>query len=218
MRPLPVLLCTVSLAFPGAVAAGETAADGEALLERYFRDVQNLTARFAQSLVDDNDVVVEESAGTVQISRPGRFRWSYTEPYEQLLIADGLNVWSYDVDLAQATVKPQAEVLANTPALLLGGDGDALDDFEVVDTFTDRGTVWVSLRPRDDEAGFSRIELGFTDGTLGRMIFADNLEQTTLVALYDVAVNTEVDPAQFRFSPPEGVDLVGVPLVSDAGD
>lgn len=142
----------------------------------------------------------------------GRFRWTYLEPYQQILVADGLNIWSYDVDLEQVTVKAQADVLASTPALLLGGSQQVLEDFEYIGSFTDRDTVWVRLRPKSIENGFTSIELGFNDGQLGRMIFVDNLGQTTLIALFDLSLNEDIDDRRFIFSPPENVDVVGHPL------
>jgi outer membrane lipoprotein carrier protein len=186
-------------------------ADNQALVEDFLRDVQTLSGRFEQSLVDADNQLVEESSGTLEIKRPGQFRWAYDEPYEQLLIADGLNVWSYDVDLAQVTVKPQAEALSNTPALLLGGSPEALDQFDYVGSFEDRGTVWVRLRPKDRDNGFSKVELGFNDGELTRMMFSDNLQQTTLIALFDVKLNEAIDVEHFEFAPPEDVDVVGTP-------
>jgi chaperone LolA len=171
--------------------------DGEALVENFLRDIQTLSGRFEQSLVDADNQLIEESGGTLEIQRPGQFRWSYIEPYEQILVADGLNVWSYDIDLAQVTVKPQAEVLSNTPAILLGGSADALDQFDYVGSFTDRGTIWIRLRPKDRENGFKKVELGFNDGELTRMLFLDNLEQTTLIALFDVLLNEEIDANRF---------------------
>ena len=184
----------------------------KALLEGFVNNIQTLQGRFEQSLVDADQQLVEESSGTLVIQRPGQFRWVYTEPYEQVLVADGLNVWSYDVDLAQVTVKPQAEVLSNTPASLLGGSPDALEQFDYIGSFIDRGTVWVTLRPKDRENGFDKVELGFNDGTLSRMLFSDNLEQTTLIALFDVSLNREIDANQFEFDPPNDVDIVGTPL------
>jgi len=205
-----------ALLIAGNVAAADPVDEGRALLDRFLNDVTTLSARFDQSLIDADDVLVEESRGTLELQRPGKFRWVYEEPYEQVMVADGLNVWSYDVDLAQVTVKPQQEVLGNTPALLLGGSGNVLDDFDYVESFEDRGTVWVRLQPRSDANGFTGIELGFNDGQLRRMIFSDNLQQSTLIVLYDLAVNTEIPPAHFRFSPPAGADLVGVPLVAES--
>ena len=200
-----------------AAAAPPGDGNGHALVEQFVTGVHTMSGRFEQKLVNEHDQVVESSSGTFSIMRPGRFRWSYTEPYEQLLVADGTNVWSYDVDLEQVTVKPQAQALGSTPASLLGGSTDVLKNFEVTDSFTDRGTNWVRLQPKiGDDTGFKAIELGFTDGVLTRMILSDELEQTTLVALHDVEVNEEIDSAQFEFSPPEGVDLVGRPAVPQA--
>ncbi len=184
----------------------------KALLQRFVNDVRTLQGRFEQSLIDADQQLVEESSGTLEIQRPGQFRWVYTEPYEQVLVADGSNVWSYDVDLAQVTVKPQAEVLSNTPAALLGGSPDALEQFDYIGSFIDRGTVWVTLRPKDRDNGFAKVELGFNDGKLSRMLFSDNLEQTTLIALFDVSLNLEIDADHFEFNPPDDVDIVGTPL------
>lgn len=184
----------------------------KALLERFVNNIQTLQGRFEQSLIDADQQLVEESSGTLEIQRPGQFRWVYTEPYEQVLVADGSNVWSYDVDLAQVTVKPQAAVLSNTPAALLGGSPDALEQFDYIGSFIDRGTVWVTLRPKDRDNGFAKVELGFNDGKLSRMLFSDNLEQTTLIALFDVSLNLEIDADHFEFNPPDDVDIVGTPL------
>jgi outer membrane lipoprotein carrier protein len=201
-----VVLCA------GIANAQEAKDAGQVLLEDFLQNVITLSGRFEQQLIDADNNVLEESVGTLDIRRPGQFRWSYSEPYEQVLIADGLNMWSYDVDLEQVTVKPQAEALGSTPALLLGGSADVLEDFNYIGSFADRGTQWVLLRPKDTESGFYKVELGFTDGHLTRMLFGDNLEQTTLIALVDVAFNEPVDEETFSFSPPDGVDVVGAPV------
>lgn len=187
---------------------------GQQLLHDFVNDVKSLSARFEQSLIDANGDVLETASGTVDIRRPGRFRWTYSQPYEQHLVADGLNVWSYDVDLAQVTVNPQAELLRNTPALLLGGADNVLDDFDYMGSFEDRGTVWVRLKPGNSAHGFSKVELGFTDGTLSRMMFDDALGQTTLIALLDVTINKRQADEFFVFVLPDDVDLVGVPVIA----
>ncbi len=209
------MLCSsIFAAEPGT----DSEAEGKALVENFVLNIRTLKGRFEQSLVDADNQVVETSSGTLEIQRPGQFRWSYVEPYEQVLVADGLNVWSYDVDLAQVTVKPQKEVLRNTPALLLSGSEDSLDQFEYVGSFSDRGTVWIRLRPKDTDSGFSKVELGFTDGNLTRMMFSDNLEQTTLIALFDVSLNEDIDAERFQFEPPGDVDIVGTPVKVSESD
>ena len=208
----------VALSLVAAVASAEGRSDdiGERLVNDFVNDVITLQGRFEQSLLDAAGGVVERSSGTLEIERPGRFRWSYAEPYEQELIADGLNIWSYDVDLAQVTVEPQAEALANTPALLLGGGDDALAQFRFAGSSVEKGTTWVRMLPLDTSSGFVRMELGFTGGALSRMVFFDNLDQTTLVALYDVTTNEPIDAARFAFAVPDDADLVGTPAVGVA--
>ncbi len=197
-------------------AQGES--DGQRLIDDFINNVQTMSGRFEQQLVDANDIVIDVSSGTIEIQKPGRFRWTYLEPYEQILVADGLNIWSYDVDLEQVTVKAQAKVLASTPALLLGGSQNVLDDFEYIGSYVERDIVWVRLRPKTTDNGFTKVELGFKDGKLSRMIFGDNLGQTTLIALFDLSLNESIDAQRFSFTPPDGVDVVGQPLSPAAAD
>lgn len=216
-RSRPFVFCVAALIVaPEAIGQTDAQDAGKQLVDRFIFNITTLQGRFTQSLIDADGQVVEVNEGTLEVQRPGQFRWSYTEPYEQSLIADGLNVWSYDVDLAQVTVKPQAEALSNTPALLLGGSTDAMDQFNYDSSIVENDTTWVRLSPKNTDGGFHRIELGFTASILSRMVFFDNLEQTTLVALYDVKVDDPIDPAQFQFVVPGDVDVVGVAAVAEA--
>ncbi|MEE4163092.1 MAG: outer membrane lipoprotein chaperone LolA [Woeseiaceae bacterium] len=204
----------IAVAFP-ATAAVDEADPGAGLVRDFVTKVTTLRGRFQQSVLDANGVLVDASSGTIEIERPGRFRWATDDPYEQWVIADGVNVWSYDVDLAQVTVKPQADALSNTPALLLGGDSGALEDFTIEASSVDDGITWVRMTPADSESGFRRVVLGFEDGKLARMVFLDSLEQQTVVELSDVEYNLDLDPARFEFTPPDDVDIVGTPAAEE---
>lgn len=195
--------------------AGDAIDPGRQLVDEFVTGMDTLQGDFEQALIDASGEIVDKTSGRLEIQRPGRFRWAYSEPYEQWLIADGLNIWSYDVDLEQVTVKPQAEALANTPALLLGGADDAMEQFEYDGSYVEKDTHWVRLHPKNTDSGFLRVELGFMNDTLHRMVFFDNLDQTTLVSLYNVKVNQSIDAARFVFVVPEDVDLVGTPVVAD---
>lgn len=213
IRPSILLLLSV-LVTSNTYADAEVDELGEKLVHEFLTNIKTLEGRFDQSLIDADGVIVETNSGTLEIQRPTRFRWSYTEPYEQWLIADGTNIWSYDLDLEQVTVKAQAEALANTPALLLGGSSDALEQFDFAGTTIETVTTWVRLDPKNKDSGFNRVELGFIENELRRMVFFDNLEQTTLVALHDVKVNEPIDSTRFEFVVPDDVDLVGTPAAA----
>ena len=213
MRNLSYLIAGLLL-FTAGRADDSVADAGEALVNAFVNDVVTFAGDFEQSLIDPDGRLLETTSGTLEIRRPGQFRWVYEEPYEQWLVADGTNIWSYDVDLEQVTVKPQADALANTPALLLGGSGQAMDQFEYGGSFEESGMTWVRLLPVDTDSGFRRVELGFDDGRLGRMVFLDNLEQTTVVVLNNVVVNEPIDAARFEFAVPDDVDVVGKPVAA----
>ena len=204
-----------SLFLATSVYAQSSDDHGKQLVDEFIEDVVFFSGNFEQVLIDADGEVIDRTTGTLEISRPGKFRWSYVEPYEQWLIADGLNIWNYDVDLAQVTVKSQAAALDNTPALLLSGSANALDQFDYEGSYDETETTWVKLAPRNTDSGFLRMELGFIDDTLNRMVFFDNLEQRTLVEFSDVAVNGQIDPARFEFLVPDNVDVVGMPAVAD---
>jgi outer membrane lipoprotein carrier protein len=206
------LIMSTMLAF--CLLAGKTVAEldeGRQLIDDFLNTVVTLQGDFEQVMLDADGQVAERTTGTLEILRPGRFRWSYQEPFEQWLVADGLNIWSYDVDLEQVTVKAQREALSNTPALLLGGSANTLEEFDYEGSYVEEATHWVRLHPHDGDSGFARVELGFLEGVLHRMVFFDNLEQTTLIALREVRVNEPIAPERFEFSVPEGVDVVGTP-------
>ena len=204
----------VAAVVTGRAAAGD-AAPGESLVAAFVNDVTTLSARFEQSVIDAEGELLDVSNGSIAIERPGRFLWTTDEPYEQQVIADGLNVWSYDVDLAQVTVKAQAQALANTPAMLLGGGDGAMDEFLIEETVDDGDVTWVRMVPKDDSSGFKRLVLGFEEGKLARMVFLDNLEQQTVVELSDVTYDEAFDGERFEFTPPDDVDIVGTPAVAE---
>lgn len=211
-------LFVVALAGAGMLAADAGAQEqkdaGQRLIEDFLENIATISGRFEQQLIDADQNVIEESTGTLDIRRPGQFRWSYSSPYAQVLIADGVNMWSYDVDLEQVVIKPQDEVLVSTPALLLGGSANALADFTIIEAVTHNSTFWIRLRPTQEDAGFTALELGFDDEQLSRMMFYDSLGQTTLIALRDVVINAPVADTVFVLDIPPGVDIVGEPAAA----
>lgn len=213
-RVITALLVTVFV----PILAHASDDPGQALVEGFVTELTSFSASFEQSLLDPDGDVLESTRGTLEILRPGRFRWAYVEPYEQWLVADGLNIWSYDLDLAQVTVKPQAEALANTPAMLLGGSGASLDEFEFDGSYDSAGFTWVRMRPVDTDSGFLKLELAFLGEELTRMVFHDNLDQTTIVSLSDVVVDGDMDAGIFEFSVPDDVDVVGTPAAAATAD
>jgi outer membrane lipoprotein carrier protein len=178
-------------------------------LQRFLETTQTLRADFAQTVVAKNGRHPQESAGTMLISRPGKFRWQIEKPYSQLLVGDGERVWMYDPDLRQATVKKMDAALGGTPAALLAGTNALEDDFELRELETREGLEWLEARPKSPDGGFEKLELGFAGDDLKAMELFDNFGQTTSLVFFNLLRNPPLPEARFRFAPPAGVDVIG---------
>jgi outer membrane lipoprotein carrier protein len=197
-------------------AAAQAPADVRAAsrLEEALAGLDSWRAGFSQTVTDAEGRVTESASGAVALARPGKFRWDYQVP-EQLIVSDGTTVWLYDADLAQVTVRPAAEALIGTPALLLSGKADLQAEFRVTDAGSDEGLSWSRLEPRDGESDFAELRVGIAGGELRRMVLVDRLGQTTRLAFEGIERNPALAEDSFRFTPPPGVDVIGR---SPAGD
>jgi outer membrane lipoprotein carrier protein len=178
-------------------------------VEKFLSGLQGLQARFHQTLADSKGGVTSESNGTLAISRPNRFRWDYTDPYKQLIVADGSRIWLYDTDLDQVTVRQLDDSISATPAMLLSGQGNLSDNFTVTQTVQDGGTQWVQLEPKRSDTDFKWVRLGFAGEELKYMQLGDKLGQKTLLAFSQFERNPKLDPARFTFTVPPGADVIG---------
>jgi outer membrane lipoprotein carrier protein len=173
------------------------------------RTTQSARASFEQKVRDGTGALVQESKGTFVFLRPGRFRWVYAKPVDQLIVGDGQRVWIYDRDLNQVTVNKISKALGSTPAALLAGSSDLEKAFELSDAGERDGLEWLDAKPREREAGFERIRMGFDVSGVRAMELTDHFGQTTVLRFSDLVRNPKVDPAEFRFEPPKGADVLG---------
>jgi outer membrane lipoprotein carrier protein len=196
-----------------ALAAGQSQA-GEATdrLNAFFAEPGGMRADFSQTVQGAAFAQAETSRGTLVMQRPGRFRWDYSQPYAQQIVADGQRLWIYDVDLEQVIVKPLAEALGDTPALLLSGDG-AVEQRFAIEELSGRGDglLWVQLMPKQADTGFKVVRLGFDAHSLRSMELVDGFDQVTRLAFSNVQTRLTLPADTFRFVPPKGVDVVGKP-------
>jgi outer membrane lipoprotein carrier protein len=185
------------------------AADGQAKqLDDFLSDLETLSAAFEQTSLNQFGEELEKSVGVMHVRRPGMFHWAYWEPYVQYLISDGVNLWIYDEDLEQVSIRDISNVIEDSPAAILGGEIDINEHYVAINMDTTDGNDWIELTPRDVESQYSSIQLGFKEGQLYSMILLDHLGQTTLIKLLDMKRNTALNIELFQFTVPEGVDVI----------
>ena len=185
------------------------AADARARLEAFADGLNGLSGEFTQTTSDANGSLQEESRGTLALAAPRQFRWQYAEPFPQLIVADGNNVWIYDQDLEQVTVRNQSTEESQSPLTVLV-DLSQLDRNYVVHALPDRdGMAWLAMTAREKEPSFKRIEIGFDASAPVRMVLEDLLGNRTEWRFSAWKRNPELAPETFSFTPPAGVDVIG---------
>jgi outer membrane lipoprotein carrier protein len=190
-----------------------SAARAQTPLDTYLSHLKTLRAEFAQTVTDGKGEQVQNAQGTLVIVRPGRFRWELTPEggSPQLMVADGKNLWFYDRDLEQVSVKAATAALTATPAGLLSGDGNIRELFTVAPAGKKDGFDWVLVTPRESDADFREARLGFGMSELKRMVLKDKLGQTVRLEFFKSERNPPVAESEVKFTPPSGADVIGTP-------
>lgn len=190
------------------IANVAAAGDGADSLKRFFYDVRTFAASFDQVVLDEGLNRIEESGGRMLIKRPGRFRWDYDPPLEQTIVSDGKKIWIHDVELEQVTARPLGDTLGETPASILAGKGDLTEHYSLSELGDFGRLSWVSMKPKDDNSGFSELKIGFEHGKLRIMELVDTLGQTTRITFREAEENPTLSDEEFVFVPPMGVDVI----------
>lgn len=184
-------------------------ADGVDRLKSFVAQAHSGQAQFEQTVLDRAGRKVQAASGTFQFQRPGRFRWTYDKPAEQLIVGDGSRFWVYDRELNQVTVRKLDLALGSTPAALLAGSDDIEKSFTLADGGTRDGLEWVEALPRSRESGFERVRMGFNAQALPEaMELKDQFGQTTYLKFSKIEKNPKLGPELFSFTPPKGADVV----------
>ncbi len=199
-----VLAAAVSLV--AHVAAADTA---RSRMEVFSKDLKSVTADFSQTVTDANGEKGDVSHGTLALQAPRQFRWETKQPYEQTIVADGQRVWVYDHDLAQVSVRSQSGEEAHSPLTVLTNLGELDAQFTASESGERDGLAWLKLVPKAKEPEFEYAELGLSATTLDRMIFKDQLGNTTEMRFEHWKRNPSVPADTFKFTPPKGVDVIG---------
>ncbi len=203
MKPalLALLLSLVSL------TAHASAVDK---LKTFISSTRSGAADFTQTVLNKKGVRLQQSSGTMQFVRPGKFRWAYQKPYEQLIIGDGTRFWMYDVDLNQVTVKKLDAALGSSPAALLSGNNEIERGFELKEAGERDGLEWLEATPKSPDTSFEKIRMAFdAQSDLVVMELRDNFGQNTVLRFSNMKRNPQLSPQLFTFTPPKGADVLG---------
>ena len=189
------------------LAATAARADAVDTLREFVRDVKSGRASFTQTVTSTDGARKKASSGQFEFARPNRFRFTYSKPFEQLIVADGQKVWIYDVDLNQASSRRLAQALGATPAALLaGGSLDA--EFALAPLPARDGLDWALATPKAKDGPFQSMRVGFRGKELAAVEITDSFGQLSLLQFSQYQANTPIVAERFRFVPPAGADVI----------
>ncbi len=177
-------------------------------LKDYLQNVTSLRASFHQEVFDKQNRKIQEVDGSMQLQKPGKFRWDYNKPYIQQIVGDGEKVWLFDPDLNQVTAQNLNKALGSSPAALLAGGKDIERLYELKDSSPKDGLEWVLATPKDKEGSFENLLLGFNGDSLVEMQLIDNFGNKTVIQFSKIERNQKIPASVFKFTPPPGADVM----------
>lgn len=201
---LAVLACVSSLLWTGVASASA--------LEQFKAFVASTKAakgEFSQRQIKKSDGSMSTPAsGNFVFARPGKFIWTYLKPYEQVLQADGEQLYIFDKDLNQVTVKKLGDALGSSPAAILFGSNDLEKNFSLAEAGTHDGLEWMSATPKAKESTFEKISIGLRNGVPEAMELHDSFGQSSLLSFKNFQKNPPLGASFFKFSVPKGADVL----------
>ena len=200
-------VCLMGLAALALLGGSFAHADAVDTLREFVRDVKSGRSGFTQTVTSTDGARKKVSSGQFEFLRPNRFRFAYTKPFEQLIVADGNKVWIFDTDLNQASSRRIAQALGSTPAALLAGS--SLDAEFVLSAAPARdGLQWALATPKAKDGPFQSMRVGFKGKELAAVEIVDSFGQRSLLNFSRFEANVPFDAEHFRFTPPAGADVV----------
>ncbi len=179
-------------------------------LKNFIASTHSAQANFKQEVLDKKGKRLQSASGTMQFERPGKFRWVYQKPYEQLIVGDGVKFWLHDVDLNQVTVKKMDAALGSSPAALLSGNNEIERGFVLEDIGERDGLDWLQATPRTQDTSFEKILMAFNaQSDLLIMELYDAFGHKTVLKFSNMKRNPQLSPTLFKFVPPKGADVLG---------
>lgn len=178
-------------------------------LKTFIAATHSAQANFTQEVLDQNGKRIQGASGVMQFQRPGKFRWSYQKPYEQLIVGDGAKFWLYDVDLNQVTVRKLDKALGSSPAALLSGSNEIERGFTLAESGNKDGLEWLQATPKGQDSSFNQILMAFNaQSELVVMELNDMFGHKTVLRFSAMQRNPKLSEKQFHFTPPKGADVL----------
>ncbi|HHL31033.1 MAG TPA: outer membrane lipoprotein chaperone LolA [Oceanospirillales bacterium] len=205
----PILLSLIILA-SSSIAAEKNNVTAGSLLDDLRKDLQSLSADFEQSDIDVNGRLSDKSSGKVWLQAPKQFKWQYLKPAPQLITANGKQVWIYDQDLEQVTIKNQDS--KQNPIYVLLDKQKTEENYTLalkpqVKNAKDK-LQWVEMLPKIPSEEVKVVWLGIEDNNLKVLKLQNQLDNIVIFEFLNIKRNPKLEAEFFTFIVPKGTDVI----------
>ncbi len=201
-------LLILSCFFLGGISAQTFAGEANLLklIQTQYQSILSFSGHFTQTSFRANSEVAPRTAeGEVSYKRPGKMRWLYAAPEEQLLVTNGETLWLYDTLLENVTIQKLEKLTDGTALSFLLGLGDLNEDFKrrkISNSLlkSPQGLI-VELEPHKETANLAFIQLEVDPGSynLRTIVLMDQHGNYRTIALESMSYNLALEDKYFEF-------------------
>ena len=200
-----LLICTSSTAQPTPPATQALAAR----VDRHYNQLHSLKAGFVESYEGMGTHRVER--GTLLLMKPGRMRWSYSEPQGKIFLLNGKFALFYAAgdSQIQRIAASKLDDMRSPLRFLLGHTQLQKELTGLTATPTANGEFILSGKLKGQEKRIAGVRLTVTNsGAITQFEIEEMDGALTRFTLTNEEDNTPIPPESFRFTPPAGVPIV----------
>ena len=189
--------------------AGLSAAEAAARVDRHYNALHSLEVHFVQTYTGMG--MNRKESGVLLLRKPGKMRWTYTDPDGKLFVLDGKYGYFYSPGETEAQKVDEKKLDdLRSPLRFLLGHTQLQKELSGLKVSCDgSGTCELSGVPKGLEQRVSSLTItAAADGTIRSMTIEETDGVTNRFTFSGEADNVPAPSAAFEFVPPPGVHVV----------
>jgi outer membrane lipoprotein carrier protein len=188
-------------------------------VEHRYNQARTLTVDFAETYTIAGHARRPES-GTLALRKPGRMRWTYTQPAGKLFVSDGQNVFVYtaaDNRVERSTLKNTDDLRA--PMAFLLGKLDLKKEFRSFQTAAAGPDTSLVAEAKSDRLPYENVQMLIAPDFAIRALTVHGRDGSTLgFEFANEVINPPLPDQAFRFTPPPGAEIVDAVAAASGGN
>ncbi|MEC9361444.1 MAG: outer membrane lipoprotein chaperone LolA [SAR324 cluster bacterium] len=175
-------------------------------IQAQYQSILSFSGYFTQTSFRANSKTTPRKArGEVSYKRPGKMRWMYVAPEDQLLVTNGDTLWLYDTLLENVTIQKLNKLTDGTALSFLLGLGDLNNDFKrrkiSKPLLKNPQGLIVELEPIKETVNLAFIQLEVDPKTynLRTIALMDHQANYRTIALESMTYNLALEDKFFEF-------------------